>query len=220
MMVANSNSGDGVGGSLLAWGYGLDDEKAHNTDASSISGVIGIQKVGGACSDEGAQGVVDTGKMVEEFYKVFESLCENNGKTPAQVEAEKKAAEEKKAQETEAYKTLYNMDMKKTAKDAGVDPDKNIEVINAQSAADIKIKAEQQILNPLKAKIKAQMQGKGIPDSDLETMLNNAATAALSDCTEYSSTSDNYKYTINTSKLIDKFSENVKTIIKNKGYLF
>lgn len=156
--------------------------------------------------------------LVDYFFNEFNTLCDNNGKTAAEVEAEKKAAEEKAAKEKAGYQELYGMSMSSVASEAGVN--KDVQVVNVNSAAEIQAEAEAKILQPLMEKIKAKMAGKGIPDSDLQTMLNNAATYALNDCTEWASTSNNYVYTIDSSLLIERFEDNVKTLIKAKGYDF
>ena len=154
--------------------------------------------------------------LVDIFFNEFNTLCQNKGKTNAEVEAEKKAAEEKAAREKSAYQSIYNTDYQSLASEVGAN--KDIQVVNASSAAEIQSKAESKILNPIKNKIIAQYAGT-ITASDLQNMLDNAATAALSDCTEWASTTNNYVYTIDSSLLISKFQENVKTIIQNKGYL-
>ena len=154
--------------------------------------------------------------LVDIFFNEFNTLCQNKGKTNAEVEAEKKAAEEKAAREKSAYQSIYNTDYQSLASEVGAN--KDIQVVNASSAAEIQSKAESEILNPIKNKIIAQYAGT-ITASDLQNMLDNAATAALSDCTEWASTTNNYVYTIDSSLLISKFQENVKTSIQNKGYL-
>ena len=154
--------------------------------------------------------------LVDIFFNEFNTLCQNKGKTNAEVEAEKKAAEEKAAREKSAYQSIHNTDYQSLASEVGAN--KDIQVVNASSAAEIQAKAESEILNPIKNKIIAQYAGT-ITASDLQNMLDNAATAALSDCTEWASTTNNYVYTIDSSLLISKFQENVKTIIQNKGYL-
>lgn len=154
--------------------------------------------------------------LVDIFFNEFNTLCQNKGKTTAEVEAEKKAAEEKAAREKSAYQSIYNTDYQSLASEVGAN--KDIQVVNASSASEIQAKAESEILNPIKNKIIAQYAGT-ITASDLQNMLDNAATAALSDCTEWASTTNNYVYTIDSSLLISKFQENVKTIIQNKGYL-
>ena len=154
--------------------------------------------------------------LVDIFFNEFNTLCQNKGKTNAEVEAEKKAAEEKAAREKSAYQSIYNTDYQSLASEVGAN--KDIQVVNASSASEIQAKAESEILNPIKNKIIAQYAGT-ITASDLQNMLDNAATAALSDCTEWASTTNNYVYTIDSSLLISKFQENVKTIIQNKGYL-
>ena len=156
--------------------------------------------------------------LIDYFFNEFDSLCTNNGKTAEEAAAEKAAAEKKAAQEKSAYQTLYNMQMSSLANEAGVN--KDIQVVNVSSAADIQAEAENKILAPIMEKIKSKLAGKGIPDSDLQTVLDNAASAALADCTQWATTSNNYVYTIDTSELVSRFENNVKTIIKNKGYDF
>mgnify|MGYP001623806200 FL=1 len=160
--------------------------------------------------------VVSVKNVTDLFLNSFNSLCVNKGKTDAEVQAEKQAAEEKAAREKSAYQSIYNTDYQSLASEVGAN--KDIQVVNASSASEIQAKAESEILNPIKNKIIAQYAGT-ITASDLQNMLDNAATAALSDCTEWASTTNNYVYTIDSSLLISKFQENVKTIIQNKGYL-
>ena len=157
-------------------------------------------------------------QLIDHFFNEFDSLCTNNGKTAEEAAADKAAAEEKAAKEKSAYQTLYNMQMSSLANEAGVN--KDIQVVNVSSAADIQAEAENKILAPIMEKIKSKLAGKGIPDSDLQTVLDNAASAALADCTQWATTSNNYVYTIDTSELVSRFENNVKTIIKNKGYDF
>ena len=166
--------------------------------------------------NKGSTSTCEVRTLVDIFFNEFNTLCQNKGKTNAEVEAEKKAAEEKAAREKSAYQSIYNTDYQSLASEVGAN--KDIQVVNASSAAEIQAKAESEILNPIKNKIIAQYAGT-ITASDLQNMLDNAATAALSDCTEWASTTNNYVYTIDSSLLISKFQENVKTIIQNKGYL-
>ena len=163
-------------------------------------------------------GFVKIQPLIDKFFSEFNTLCTNKGKSTEEVEAEQKAAEEKAAKEKSAYQTLYNMQMSSVANEAGVNQD--IQVVNVSSAADIQAEAENKILAPIMEKIKSKLAGKGIPDSDLQTVLDNAASAALADCTQWATTSNNYVYTIDTSELVSRFENNVKTIIKNKGYDF
>ena len=169
-----------------------------------------------AMLNKGFTSTCEVRTLVDIFFNEFNTLCQNKGKTNAEVEAEKKAAEEKAAREKSAYQSIYNTDYQSLASEVGAN--KDIQVVNASSAAEIQAKAESEILNPIKNKIIAQYAGT-ITASDLQNMLDNAATAALSDCTEWASTTNNYVYTIDSSLLISKFQENVKTIIQNKGYL-
>lgn len=170
--------------------------------------------------NRGFTATCNTKALVDSFFTEFDTLCQNGGKTAAEVEADKKAEEEKKAKETEGYKTLYNMNMKDTAKDAGIDPSKDIQVVNVSSAAEIQEKAQQEILDPLAAKIKEKLKDSGIPSSDIDLILNNCIKASLSNCSSWATTSNNYVYTIDTDKLIDIFESNVKQAVKNKGYNF
>lgn len=154
--------------------------------------------------------------VADAFFTEFNTMCANKGKTAAEVAAEQKAKEEQLAKEQAVYKELYNMNMQSMAKDAGVD--KDIQVVNASSASDIQAKAESDILQPLMSKIKSQLSGRGVSDEDIDKALEQCSQYALSYCTEWASTSNNYVYTIDADKLISKFEEAVKTIVKNKGY--
>lgn len=157
-------------------------------------------------------------EVADAFFNEFNTLCANNGKTTEEVAAEQKAAEEKSAKEESVYKNLYNMDMQSTARSVGAD--KDAQAVNVSSAAEIQAKAESSILNPLITQIKAKLAGQGVSDADMTTLLQGAADYALSYCTEWASTSNNYVYTIDADKLISKFEEGVKASIKNKGYSF
>lgn len=155
--------------------------------------------------------------VADAFFNEFNTLCANNGKSSEQVAAEEKAAEEKAANEKAGYQSLYNTDFNSVASEVGAN--KDVQVVNPSSAADIQAKAESNILNPIKQSIISKFSGK-ISESDLQTLLDNAAAAALADCTEWATSSNYVVYTIDSSLLISKFQENVRTIIKNKGYDF
>ncbi len=156
--------------------------------------------------------------LIDKFFTEFNTLCANNGKSTEEVAAEQKAAEEKAAKEEAVYKELNGMDMHTLASDAGAD--KNQQVVNPSSAADIQAKAESEILQPLINKIKTQLAGKGVSDADLTTALEQCSQYALQYATEWATTSNNYVYTIYADKVIDKFEEAVKSLVKNKGYNF
>ena len=160
---------------------------------------------------------VNTQYVIDKFFEEFNTLCVNKGKTTEEVEAEKKAAEEKAAKEKAGYQNLYNADFGALAQESGADED--VQVVNASSAADIKAKAESEIIEPLKNKLITKYAG-DIPASDLEDLLDRAATAALSDCTDWATTTNNYVYNIDSDKLISIYQDNVKQAIKNKGYEF
>ena len=155
-------------------------------------------------------------EVVDAFFNEFNTLCANGGKSTTEVAAEEQAKQEQSAKEEAVFKELYSMDIGSMAKDAGVD--KDAQVVNPSSASEIQAKAESDILQPLMNKIKAQLSGKGVSDADIDSALQQCASYALSYCTEWASTSNNYVYTIDADKLIDKFEEAVKEIVKNKGY--
>ena len=158
--------------------------------------------------------------VADAFFAEFNSMCANDGKSTAEVEAEKKAAEEKAAKEKSGYQTLYNMDFDSAADDAGVPDTVTAVPTGSNQFSEIQAKAEQDILDPLKAKIKSQMSGKGVDDADLDELLENAATDALANPNKWATTTNNYTYTINSNALIDLFKDAVKTGIKAKGYEF
>ena len=158
--------------------------------------------------------VVSVKGVIDKFFEVFDSLCGN--KTEAQKAAEAQAEEEQAAKEEAVFKELYNMDMHSVASEADADDD--VQVVNVSSASEIQAKAESEILQPLINKIKSKLSGKGLSDSEITTALEQCAEYALSYTTEWASTSNNYVYTIDADKLIDKFEEAVKAIVKNRGY--
>ena len=159
--------------------------------------------------------------VADRFFEEFNTMCANNGKTTAEVEAERKAAEEKAAKEKSTYQTIFGLDMKTTAKDEGVKVDSNLELnVSAyNSASDIQEKVKSEILTPLINKLVTQYAGNGVDASQLQTEFENAATAALSDTEAWGTMQGNY-YIINTNKVIELFEDNVKQIINNKGYNF
>lgn len=166
--------------------------------------------------NRGHTGHCNTKLLVDTFFNEFNTLCANGGKSTEEVAAEEQAKQEQAAKEEAVFKELYSMDIGSMAKDAGVD--KDAQVVNPSSASEIQAKAESDILQPLMNKIKAQLSGKGLSDADIDSVLQQCASYALSYCTEWASTSNNYVYTIDADKLIDKFEEAVKEIVKNKGY--
>ena len=112
------------------------------------------------------------------------------------------------------------MDFDSAADDAGV-PDTVTAVPTGNNQFnEIQAKAEKDILEPLKNKIKSQFSGSDIPEDELEELLENAAKDALANPNKWATTTNNYTYTINSNKLIDLFKDAVKTGIKAKGYEF
>lgn len=171
---------------------------------------------GGAGGDFRA--VISYKNFADEYLKEFNNLCKNKGKTSEEITADQKADKEKRAKEKDAYKTLYNMNMKSTASEAGVKD--SYQVVNVSSAAEIQAKAESDIIKPLIAQIKSKLAGKEITESDLDAILEYATEYALANPTGWASTENNYVYTINSSKVIEKFEEAVKKGVKQKGFDF
>ena len=161
-------------------------------------------------------GKVKTKALIDKFFTEFNTLCANNGKSSEEIAAEQQAAEEKAAREEGVFKELYNMDMHSVASEAGAD--KNVQVVNVSSASEIQAKAESDILQPLMNKLKSKLQGKGLSDSEITSVLEQCADYALSYTSEWANTTNNYVYTIYADKLIDKFEEAVKSYVKNRGY--
>ena len=185
----------------------IDDQKIKNSEywAGTDRKGVNARK---SCAVVSVKGTID------KFFEVFDSLCGN--KTEEQKAAEAQAAEEQAAKEEAVFKELYNMDMHSVASEADADDD--VQVVNVSSASEIQAKAEAEILQPLINKIKSKLSGKGLSDSEITTALEQCAEYALSYTTEWASTSNNYVYTIDADKLIDKFEEAVKAIVKNRGY--
>lgn len=163
--------------------------------------------------------VVDVENLTNRFFEKFNALCKNGGKTDAEVAAEKKAAEEKAAKEKAGYQTLYNMNMKSVGSEAGV---KDVTVVPTSNNqyAEIQEKAQTDIITPLKNKIKEKLKNSNIPESELDRILTYAEETALSNPSSWASTSNNYTYTISSSKLIELFQNAVKSAVKSKGYDF
>ena len=167
-----------------------------------------------------ARGVINIKNLTDTFLNKFNEYCKNGGKTNEEVEAEKKAEEERKAKVKEDYKTLYNFDYDSAADEANIPDDVTAVPTGSNQFAEIQEKAEEDILKPLIDKIKSKLAGKNIPSDELDELLEKASTDALANPTKWASTSNNYTYTINSNKLIDLFEDAVKTGIKAKGYDF
>ena len=111
------------------------------------------------------------------------------------------------------------MNMKSTASEAGV---KDVTVVPTSNNqyAEIQEKAQTDIINPLKNKIKDKLKDSGIPESELDRILTYAAETALANPSNWADTLNNYTYTISSSKLIELFQDAVKSAVISKGYDF
>ena len=167
-----------------------------------------------------ARGVINIKNLADTFLNKFNEICQNGGKTAEEVQAEQQAAAQAAEQKKSAYKALYDFDIDSAADDAGVPDTVTVVPTGTYQFNEIKAKAEQDILEPLKAKIKSQFAGSNIPEDELEEFLDNAATDALRYPDEWATKTSDYTYIINSNKLIDFFKDAVKTGIKAKGYEF
>lgn len=156
-------------------------------------------------------------EVADAFFNAFDTLCKNNGKTTEEVEKEQKQQEETKAQQKEAYKALYNMDINDVASDAGIT---NFQVVNVNSAAEIIAAAEQKVVEPLMIRIKARLSGKNIPDADLQKIFSYASEKALENPMSWASTTNNVVYTVDASKIVQSFEAAIKEAVIAKGYNF
>ena len=163
--------------------------------------------------------IVDVENLINKFFEEFNKICQNGGKTDKEIEDEKKAAEEKLAKEKAGYQKLYNMNMRSTASEAGV-RDVTVVPTSNNQYAEIQEKAQTDIINPLKNKIKDKLKDSGIPEDELERILTYAEETALANPANWAETTNNYTYTISSSKLIDLFQDAVKSAVKSKGYDF
>ena len=57
--------------------------------------------------------------VVNHVFDEFDALCANNGKTAAEVQAEKDAEAAKAAQEKAGYQALWELDINEAADEAG-----------------------------------------------------------------------------------------------------
>lgn len=165
------------------------------------------------------EAIVSVKNLTDAFFTKFDAICKNGGKTDAEVAAEKKAAEEKAAKEKAGYQTLYNMNMKSVGSEAGV-RDVTVVPTSNNQYAEIQEKAQNDIIKPLKNKIKEKLKNSNIPESELDRILTYAEETALANPSNWASTSNNYTYTISSSKLIELFQDAVKSAVKSKGYDF
>ena len=201
-----------AGATGTAWLLAEDSDGIEQT-ASDITGVLGCRTFGGGFfEDWGAKGQVNIKNMVDEFLRVFKELCENGGKSDAEIKAEKEAKEAD-------YKTFYNMDLNALASSEGI-KDTTVVPTGSNPYAEIQTKAENSVITPLKSQLKAKLEGKNIPDDEIEEILSQAATAALANPQDWATTDNNYTYTIDADKLIDIYEEFIKQGIKSKGYEF
>lgn len=164
--------------------------------------------------------VVSVTNLVNQFDAKFKELCANGGKTNEEVAAEKAAEQAAAEQKKSDYRSLFDMDFDSAADDAGVPDTVTVVPTGTYQFNEIKAKAEQDILEPLKNKIKSQFSGSNIPEDELEKLLENATTDALRYPDEWATKTSDYTYIINSNQLIDFFKDAVKTGIKAKGYEF
>ena len=170
------------------------------------------------CNAKKSCAVVSVKGTIDKFFEVFDSLCGN--KTEAQKAAEQQAAAQEAEQKKSGYKALYDFDIDSAADDAGVPDTVTVVPTGSNQFSEIQKKAEDDVLKPIIDKMRSQLSGKGVPDDELEELLDNAATDALANPNKWATTSNNYTYTINSNQLIDLFKDAVKTGIKAKGYEF
>lgn len=166
----------------------------------------------GMWKDGSSNGTVDTDGLIDTFLSKFDQKCKNGGKTDEEVAAEKEAKKN-------GYKSLNDLDFNSVASDKGI-KDATVVPTGTNQYAEIREKAENSIITPLKNEIISKMQGKNIPDSELQELLNAAADVVLANPQNWATTSNNYTYTIDADKLINLYEEQVKTGIKSKGYEF
>ena len=161
------------------------------------------------------RGVYNVKAAVDHFFNEFDKICQNGGKTQEDIDQE----EENKAQQKAGYQKLYNMNMRSTASEAGV-RDVTVVPTSNNQYAEIQEKAQTDIINPLKNKIKDKLKDSGIPEDELERILTYAEETALANPANWAETTNNYTYTIISSKLIDLFQDAVKSAVNSKGYDF
>ena len=167
-------------------------------------------KAGGA---QDARAVVKYDNLIDEFFNKFDKLCETNGKTEAEIEAEEAERERLKGE----YETFYNYDVK-TASVGNIKAEYTVSMMGGNYKSD----AENNVINPYKeAAIKAiKEKCPNIDDAQIEKLINAAASAALNK-TSWLTTNGNIAtggtYTINTDKLLDEFNAQIKEAIKTSG---
>ena len=170
---------------------------------------------GGSKKNKGYIATCNTQALVDKFFAEFDSRYQNNGKSAEEVQAEKDAQQKAFEEQKAGYKALYDLDIQETADEAGVS---DITADSGLSNQEIKDKAESEILNSIKNKIREKLSGQNI--SDMDSILDTAASQALANPAKWAEMTDNYEYEINADKLIDLFSDAVKKAVKDKGYDF
>ena len=201
-----------LGGFIITEDEGIiNDEEIKNSNYWTDTDRNGV-KARKSCA------VVSVNGTIDNFFEVFDSLCGN--KTEAQKAAEQQAAAQEAKQKKSGYKALYDFDIDSAADDAGVPDTVTAVPTGSNQLAEIQAKAEQDILEPLKNKIKSQFSGSNIPEDELEKLFENATTDALRYPNEWATKTSDYTYIINSNQLIDFFKDAVKTGIKAKGYEF
>lgn len=159
------------------------------------------------------RGVYNVQAVVNHFFDEFNTLCANNGKSSAEVQAE---AEEKERLKGE-YQTFYNFNVKSVT----VEGTKS-EYTVSMTGGNYKNDAKNNVIDPYKeAAIKAIKQKcPNISESQIEKIINAAAESTLSK-TSWVTTNGNIAtggtYTINTDKLLDEFNAQIKAAIKASG---
>lgn len=165
--------------------------------------------------NKGFTSTCDTKKLIDSFYKEFDSLCANGGKSSAQVEAENKKKEELKGD----YKKFYEFNIK----DSSVKPDNvKSEYTVSMTGGNYKQTAQNNVLKPYSAKILNSIKSKcpKLTESQIQKILDTAMANALNDdswVTTNGNVATGGTYSIDTDKLLDSFSAEIKTAIKKSG---
>lgn len=159
------------------------------------------------------RGVYNVQAVVNHFFDEFNTLCANNGKSSAEVQAEAAEKERLKGE----YQTFYNFNVKSVT----VEGTKS-EYTVSMTGGNYKNDAKNNVIDPYKeAAIKAIKQKcPNISESQIEKIINAAAESTLSK-TSWVTTNGNIAtggtYTINTDKLLDEFNAQIKAAIKASG---
>ncbi len=160
--------------------------------------------------------VVNIKNLADAFFKKFDALCENGGKTQEEVKEEQQENDRLRND----LQTFYNFNIKSSSLGVtGVKSEYTIPMISGN----YKQEAQNKVLTPYANKIVSAVKGKcpNLTTAQIQGIVDRAMSATLNDdswVTAVGNISNGGTYHIDTDKLLDSFAENIRAQIVNAGY--